>query len=92
MLKNKYIDIHDCIYQFCLIQKHYNQLREEFAKFKPPEGLEGYGTGDIDPKEKHYQTDMASTSTSQVLAPDNNANSLLSKEDDLKQVTTSADC
>ncbi|XP_069118544.1 baculoviral IAP repeat-containing protein 6-like isoform X2 [Argopecten irradians] len=46
------------------LKRHYNQLREEFAKMKPPEGLEEEET-DIDPKGKQYQTDSTlSTSVS----------------------------
>ena len=65
------------------LQKHYNQLREEFAKVKAPEGLEDFEKGDIDPKEKQYETEQsASSSTSnkdthQIVPADSNANSMV---------------
>ena len=84
-------------YAFCIFQRHYNQLREEFAKAKPPSGLEDIESEEIDPKEKHYQTDQSGASGSkestpgpQIFPADNNANSVINPED-IPHITA-ADC
>ena len=46
-----------------LPQRHYNQLREELAKLKPPAELEAESEAEfIDPKGKQYSTDAAQAS------------------------------
>ena len=72
-------------------------MREEFAKFKSPAGLEDFQSDEIDPKEKHYQTDQSGTSGSkestpvpQIFPADNNANSVINPED-IPHITA-ADC
>ncbi|KAL4237916.1 Baculoviral IAP repeat-containing protein 6 [Mactra antiquata] len=87
------------------LKKHYNQLREEFSKMQPPEGLENIEKGDIDPKEKHYNTDQNGASTSrdntQIVAADNNANSVLTdnvanivlmNDNDTNNISSAANC
>lgn len=68
------------------LQRHYNQLREEIAKIKPPEGLEDEEEGEsIDPQGVHFSTDSALSSamnSSQLAAienliTDSNSNSVL---------------
>ncbi|XP_022332916.2 dual E2 ubiquitin-conjugating enzyme/E3 ubiquitin-protein ligase BIRC6-like isoform X4 [Crassostrea virginica] len=68
------------------LKKHYNQLREEIAKMKPPEGLEDEEGGEtIDPQGVHFSTDSALSSAmnnSQLaiienLITDSNSNSVL---------------
>lgn len=75
-----------CIFFFVLLQRHYNQLREEIAKMKPPEGLEDEEGGEsIDPQGVHFSTDSALSSamnSSQLavienLITDSNSNSVL---------------
>lgn len=82
-------------------QKHYNQLREEFSKMKPPEGLEDVDKGDIDPKGKQYSTDQsgASGSTPQIVPADSNANSMLAQnlsslvsDSDINGIASTANC
>lgn len=56
------------------LQRHYNQLREELSKLKPPAELEACSDLDsIDPKGKQYSTDVPQASTvvpsSSVLLP-----------------------
>ena len=84
---------------FLIFQRHYNQLREEFAKAKSPPGLEDIESEEIDPKEKHYQTEQSGAPGSkestpvpgpQIFPADNNANSMISAED-LPHITA-ADC
>lgn len=67
-------------------QRHYNQLREEIAKMKLPEGLEDEEGGEtIDPQGVHFSTDSALSSAmnnSQIAAienliTDSNSNSVL---------------
>lgn len=41
------------------LKKHYNQLREEIAKLKPPVGTEEEDNEEIDPKAMHYSTDSS---------------------------------
>lgn len=74
-----------CIFIMSL-QRHYNQLREEIAKMKPPEGLEDEEGGEsIDPQGVHFSTDSALSSamnSSQLavienLITDSNSNSVL---------------
>ncbi|OWF45700.1 baculoviral IAP repeat-containing protein 6-like isoform X2 [Mizuhopecten yessoensis] len=48
------------------LKRHYNQLREEYAKMKPPEGLEEEEEGDIDPKGKQYQTDNSLNTSASI--------------------------
>ncbi|XP_067680650.1 baculoviral IAP repeat-containing protein 6-like [Haliotis asinina] len=43
------------------LKRHYNQLREELAKMKPPSEFEDEEC--IDPQGKHYSTDMAAVAT-----------------------------
>ncbi|XP_062579414.1 baculoviral IAP repeat-containing protein 6-like [Saccostrea cucullata] len=68
------------------LKRHYNQLREEIAKMKPPEGLEDEEGGEtIDPQGVHFSTDSALSSamnSSQMgaienLITDSNSNSVL---------------
>ncbi|XP_053375851.1 baculoviral IAP repeat-containing protein 6-like isoform X2 [Mercenaria mercenaria] len=85
------------------LKKHYNQLREEFSKMKPPEGLEDVEKGDIDPKGKQYSTDQAGASgskdTTQIVPTDNNANSMLAEnlssfvsDSDINGIASTANC
>ncbi|XP_041353670.1 baculoviral IAP repeat-containing protein 6-like isoform X2 [Gigantopelta aegis] len=41
------------------LKRHYNQLREELAKLKPPGNLEEEDVELIDPQGKHYSTDQS---------------------------------
>ncbi|KAK3576772.1 hypothetical protein CHS0354_014586 [Potamilus streckersoni] len=70
------------------LKRHYNQLREEFARMKPISGEEEESEEKIDPKEQQYDTDQATGSSQNgspllmldILATDPNANSLMNPE------------
>lgn len=49
------------ITSYCYLQRHYNQLREELSKMKPPESLEE--EENIDIQEKIYSTESSMTTS-----------------------------
>jgi hypothetical protein len=49
------------ITSYCYLQRHYNQLREELSKMKPPESLEE--EENIDFQEKIYSTESSMTTS-----------------------------
>ncbi|XP_067680641.1 baculoviral IAP repeat-containing protein 6-like isoform X2 [Haliotis asinina] len=58
------------------LKRHYNQLREELAKMKPPSEFEDEDEECIDPQGKHYSTDMAAAAAAAAAASSNQSSAV----------------